>query len=148
MNTEKIRGSCLCGGVHFSFSLPHVRFNYCHCESCRKATGASNAANILIPPAQFRWENGEALVSRFTDSFANPGFRRWFCSRCGGPLPKLNRTNEFMVIPAGLLNDPLPIRPERSIYWGERATWLVSVDEIPKYLESLDSTVCDETLHG
>ena len=53
-----------------------------------------------------------------------------------------------MVIPAGLLNDPLPIRPERSIYWGERATWLVSVDEIPKYLESLDSTVCDETLHG
>ena len=63
-------------------------------------------------------------------------------------MPKLNRTDEFMVIPAGLLNDTLPIRPERSIYWGERANWLVCVDEIPKYLESLDSTVCDETLHA
>jgi hypothetical protein len=63
-------------------------------------------------------------------------------------VPKLNRTDEFMVIPAGLLNDPLPVRPERSIYWKERANWLVGVDEIPKYLESLDSKVCDETLHA
>jgi hypothetical protein len=148
MNQQNIRGSCLCGGVHFSFSLPHVRFNYCHCESCRKTTGSSNAANVFIPLTQFRWEEGETLVSKFADSVANPGFRRWFCSRCGGPVPRLNRTAEFMVVPAGLLNDPLPIRPERSIYWGEHADWLVSVDEIPKYIEGLDSTVSDEVLHA
>jgi len=148
MNEERIQGSCLCGCVHFSFSLPHVRFNYCHCESCRKTTGSAFAANILIPTAQFRWEDGESLVSRFTDSVANPGFRRWFCSRCGGPAPRLNRTDEFMVVPAGLLDSPLMVRPERSIYWSERANWLITVDEVPKHVEGLDSRTSNETLHS
>lgn len=124
MNNHPIRGSCLCGSVRFDFELPHVRFNYCHCESCRKTTGSSHAANILIPAAQFNWEEGESLVSRFTDIKDNAGFRRWFCSRCGGPVPRLNRTDEFMVIPAGLLDTSISIRPERSIYWSERAEWL------------------------
>jgi hypothetical protein len=144
---NRIQGSCLCGSIRFSFSLPHVRFNYCHCGSCRKTTGSSNAANVLIQLAQFRWEEGESLVSRFTDSDVNPGFRRWFCCRCGGPVPRLNRTDEFMVIPAGLLDAPLLISPERSIYWSERAEWLVAVDAIPKYVEGLDSSLSDETLH-
>lgn len=148
MNKDQIQGSCLCGCVRFIFSLPHVRFNYCHCESCRKTTGSSHAANILIPPMQFHWQEGESLIARFTDSAANPGFRRWFCSRCGGPVPRLNRTDEFMVVPAGLLDSPLLVRPERSIYWSERADWLTTVDEIPKYVEGLDSKVSDETLHA
>jgi hypothetical protein len=53
-----------------------------------------------------------------------------------------------MVVPAGLLDSPLSIRPERSIYWNERADWLVAVDEIPKYIEGLDSKVSDEILHA
>lgn len=51
-----------------------------------------------------------------------------------------------MVIPAGSLDSPLPIRPERSIYWSERADWLLTVDAIPKYVEGLDSKVSDETV--
>jgi len=43
-----------------------------------------------------------------------------------------------MVVPAGLIETPLPIRPERNIYWSEHADWLVSVDEIPKCSESQD----------
>lgn len=148
MTENRIQGSCLCSSVRFSFSLPHVRFNYCHCESCRKTTGSSNAANVLIPTTQFHWEEGESLVSRFTDSVVNPGFRRWFCSRCGGPVPRLNRTDEFMVIQAGLIDSRLSIRPERSIYWSEHAEWLVAVDAIPKYVEGLDSSLSDETLHA
>lgn len=148
MNDDKIHGSCLCGGVRFSFSLPHIRFNYCHCESCRKTTGSSHAANILIPSTRFHWQEGESLISRFTDSFANPGFRRWFCSRCGGPVPRLNRTDEFMVVPAGLLDSPVSIRPERSIYWSERADWLVTFDAIPKYVEGVDSGLSRETLNA
>jgi hypothetical protein len=53
-----------------------------------------------------------------------------------------------VVIPAGLLDTPLPISPERSIYWSERAEWLVAVDAIPKYVEGLDSILSDETLHA
>lgn len=148
METRRIHGSCLCGSVQFSFQLPHVRFNYCHCESCRKTTGSAFAANILIPKAQFSWqEQSEALVTRYTDSVVNPGFQRWFCSRCGGPVPRLNRTDEFMVIPAGLLDMQVPLRPERSIYWSDRADWLISVNAIPRFVEGLDSRLSDETLH-
>ena len=61
-------------------------------------------------------------------------------------MPRLNRTDEFMVVPVGLLDDALPVRPERSIYWNERADWLVSVDDIPKFLEGLDSAISIKTL--
>lgn len=53
-----------------------------------------------------------------------------------------------MVVPAGLLDSPVSIRPERSIYWSERAEWLVTVDAIPKYVEGLDSGLSSETLHA
>jgi hypothetical protein len=148
MKEARLRGSCLCGGVRFNCSPPHVRFNYCHCASCRKATGSSHAANILIPTAQFHWQEGEALVSRFTEARANPGFQRWFCSRCGGPVPRLIGTEAFMVVPAGLVDSPLSIRPERNLYWSERADWLVPVEAIPKHAEGRDSRVSPENLQA
>jgi hypothetical protein len=51
-----------------------------------------------------------------------------------------------MVVPAGLLDSPVPIRPERSLYWSERADWLVPVGAIPKHAEGLRSPLSDEVL--
>lgn len=34
-------GSCLCGGVTFSFEEVLGDYVYCHCPSCRKASGSA-----------------------------------------------------------------------------------------------------------
>ena len=134
-------GSCLCGGVRFMFTLPHIRFNCCHCNSCQKSTGAGHAANILVSIDQFQWLAGEDLIQRFTDQASNPGFHRWFCSHCGGPVPRPSRNGQGIVIQAGLLDSPLGLQPERNIYWSEHPDWFVPMDTIPKFLEGLDSPI-------
>ena len=134
-------GSCLCGSVRFEVTLTPIRFQYCHCASCRKATSSSHAANLFFALDRFRWVTGESLVERFIDQTANPGYARWFCRKCGSAVPRLNRTKHYYVVPAGLLDaDPI-VKPERSVYWDDRAPWLVNIDAIPKLSEELDSTV-------
>ena len=96
-------------------TLTPMRFQYCHCASCRKATSSSHAANLFFALDRFRWVTGESLVERFIDQAANPGYVRWFCRKCGSAVPRLNRTKQYYVVPAGLLDaDPI-VKPERSV---------------------------------
>ena len=139
-----ISASCLCGSVCFEVTLPPIRFQYCHCESCRKATSSSHAANLFFALDRFRWVTGESLVERFVDRAGNPGYMRWFCRKCGSAVPRLNRTKQYYVVPAGLLDaDPI-VKPERSVYWDDRAPWLINIDAIPKLSEELDSIMREQ----
>ena len=92
-----LEGSCLCGAVRFEADLPLRWFQYCHCTSCRKTTSSAHAAHLFFPPAQFRWVSGEETIQRFIDKEDNPGYKRFFCRTCGSSVPRLNRTEEWMV---------------------------------------------------
>jgi hypothetical protein len=39
------RGSCLCGRGRYALSADLGELGYCHCTSCRKASGSAHAAN-------------------------------------------------------------------------------------------------------
>jgi len=136
---SSVSGRCLCGSVRFTATLPSAFFNYCHCISCRRTTGSAHASNIFFPPERFRFDAGEELIEQFTDAVDNPGFRRWFCRHCGSAVPRMNRKGSHYVVPAGLLEDDPGARPERSIFWDERAPWYVSLDTLPKFAEGMDS---------
>jgi hypothetical protein len=47
-------GSCLCGNVRYELTAELGDFGYCHCTSCRKASGSAHAANAPISRAHFR----------------------------------------------------------------------------------------------
>ena len=95
----------------------------------------------ILCTRSFPMGDGESLVERFIDQTGNPGYTRCFCRKCGSAVPRLNRTKQYYVVPAGLLDaDPI-VKPERSVYWDDRAPWLVNIDAIPKLSEELDSTV-------
>ena len=122
-----ISGSCLCSSVCFEVALPPIRFQYCHCASCRKATSSSHAANLFFALDRFRWVTGESLVERFVDQAVNRGYMRWFCGKCGSAVPRLHRTKQYYVVPAGLLDaDPI-VKLERRVYWDDRAPWLIKM---------------------
>jgi hypothetical protein len=145
ISMSTVSGSCLCGSVCFAVTRPPIRFQYCHCSSCRKAASSSHAANLFFPLDRFRWVTGESLVERFVDQAGNPGYMRWFCRRCGSGVPRLNRTRQFYVVPAGLVDADPMVKPERSVYWDDRAPWLINIDAIPKLAEELDSIAREQT---
>ena len=120
--SNQYRGSCLCGAVTFDISGPFTAFYTCHCSRCRKATGSSNAANLFAKSGSVRWRTGEHLVTSFSLSTASY-FNAAFCSVCGSHVPRRARSGDFEIIPAGSLDDPPPISPDRAIFWDDRAPW-------------------------
>jgi hypothetical protein len=119
---DVIRGSCLCGGVSFEIALPLLRFGYCHCSRCRKATGAGRAANAYVAPSQLTWRSGADLVSRW-DLPSARSFATAVCARCGCPVPHPTRSGREVVVPAGSLDDPPPVSPSESWELASRAPW-------------------------
>lgn len=115
-----IKGQCLCGKVEFQLrgKLPHLY--QCHCSLCRKVTGSSANAALIVDSDQFAWVGGEEQVKEFaTDS----GFKSHFCTNCGSPLPNLTASDTAWWIPVGLLDDSDALQLAAHLYVGSKAAW-------------------------
>ena len=127
------RGSCLCGAVVFEAASP-FEFRNCHCSRCRKLRGSAFAANVFVPPGDFRWVRREDEVSKFrmpnTERFGN-----WFCRVCGSPVPREVPVLDVILIPAGSLDDDPGVRPAYHIFVGSKAAWEEISDALPRYPE-------------
>src|SRR5205823_813248 len=78
-----VRGSCLCGGVKFEINGPLVAPSNCHCTMCRKQHGAAFRSRARVEISDFKWVQGEDLVTFYESS---PGGFRGFCRVCGSPV--------------------------------------------------------------
>lgn len=129
-----MKGSCLCGQVAYEVDPPLKVFQYCHCTRCQKLTGSLHSAALFVPPAQFRWLQGETLVGTYSvpeAKYLNPSF----CKNCGSALPWTVKGGGNVVVPAGTLDEDPGIRPQQNIYWGSRASWCVETSDLPKHDE-------------
>ena len=97
-------GQCMCGAVRFTARDVPDEYGVCHCEMCRRWTGAALAA-ATVPVNAVNWE-GEAHIKTLQSS--DWAERAW-CQRCGtglyyhvtaeGPM------SENYEIPVGLFDD-------------------------------------------
>ena len=62
------RGSCLCGRVRYELSREPGEFGYCHCTSCRKASGSAHAANAPVDRDAFTLTAGDDVLREFESS--------------------------------------------------------------------------------
>jgi len=137
MDDASVQGSCLCGTVRFEIDPPFQKMIHCHCSRCRKGTGTGHATNLTVAPAQLRWLAGEEAITRYALPTAT-SFGKWFCSHCGGPLPRLTRNDTIVVVPAGSLDTEPSMTPTDHIFWGSRMSWgcpsggLPTHDEYPE----------------
>ena len=131
MDDRAFAGSCLCGEVRYEIVEPLGRFQYCHCSRCRKFTGSAHAANVFVPPAQFRWTAGEDSVGRYEHPGAEH-FATGFCKRCGSSLPWLTQSGITVVVPAGTLDEAPGVQPSRNIFWDSRAPWFEDSSALEK----------------
>lgn len=138
MIERRILGSCLCAAIQFEIRTPVQVMVHCHCSRCRKATGSAHATNLTVTPAQFGWLSGEDGIERFDLAGAN-SFGKWFCRKCGSPVPRITRQGRIVVVPAGSLDTPLLFEPSDHIFWGSRASWSCSAGDLPTHAEYPDA---------
>jgi len=125
-----LRGSCLCGKVRFEVRGEPVVMYYCHCGTCRKATGTAFATNIIVHAEDFAIVSGTELLSAFESS---PNKHRHFCSACGSPIySHAQQTSAVISVRCGTLDSELAVRPSVHAYVASKAPWFEICDAVPQ----------------
>jgi hypothetical protein len=120
-----MRGECFCGSVCFELSGVIPNLYQCHCSLCRKVSGSSANAALVVGLEQLTWKRGEEQVTRYE---SESGFKSHFCSRCGSPLPNLTANDSAWWVPVGLLEDDAGLELGAHLFVGSRASWDVIGD--------------------
>jgi hypothetical protein len=127
------QASCLCGSVIIQFDEVVGSYVYCHCRSCKKASGSAFGANISVPVSSFRVKSGAELISKYESS---PGKVRHFCSRCGSPLyATVSGTPQTVRVRLGILDSDFSSSPSAHMFVKYKASWECILDSIPQYEE-------------
>lgn len=106
-------GRCLCGAVTFTAKAVDTHVHSCHCNKCRKWSGASalaaNVGDIAF--------SGEDSIERYdSSSWAERGF----CKRCGTHLFYRLKEADQYVVWMGAFDDPAPFQLVGEIFVDEK----------------------------
>jgi putative intracellular protease/amidase len=127
------RGSCLCGAIAYEVDGELGDFGYCHCKSCRKASGGPHGANAPVDRAKLKWVRGADRVREYESS---PGKRRAFCPTCGSPLyAYLTTTRDVLRLRLGSLDTPFAKRPKAHTWVSDKADWEPLDEDMPRFAE-------------
>lgn len=127
-------GSCLCAGVQFRIDQEIEPIQVCHCSQCRKAHGTPFATNAPVASASFSLTQGKDLLREYESS---PGKTRYFCGRCGSPIYSRKDTlPEVVRIRAGLINEPIKIKPAAHFHVASKCNWWPITDDLPQFPEA------------
>ena len=120
MAESGIEGGCLCGALRWRAVGPPRWVAFCHCASCRRATGAPVTAYAGFAREQVMWSRGEPRYHASSE-----GVRRGFCPTCGTPLTYEGaRWPDEVHLHLGTLDDPERLVPTDHAFAEERLGWL------------------------
>ncbi|MDH3714895.1 MAG: GFA family protein [Gammaproteobacteria bacterium] len=127
------KGSCLCGHINYRIEGELSNFGYCHCTSCRKASGSSHGANAGLHRSKFELMDPHGWLREYESS---PGKLRAFCSNCGSPVyAYLNSTPDIIRIRLGSLDTPFTKHAKAHTFVSDKASWEVIDGDLPQFDE-------------
>lgn len=112
-------GGCLCGAVRYTLTSRPLSVSACHCNDCKKLSGAAHIVMVTALAADFS-ARGETDVYEKTAASGRIG-KIHRCATCGVRLwhaPQLGP--QYVLIAAGTLDDPSWVVPTAHI-WTSRA---------------------------
>jgi hypothetical protein len=132
MTEHKIEGGCFCGAIRYRATAEPTGRTLCHCESCRRASGAPSVAWAIFPADAFAIVAGTPRERRSSEHVT-----RSFCGDCGTPLVyRSDRRPDVVDVQTATLDDPNAFPPEREIWTGEKLVWDVVNPALPQYARS------------
>lgn len=123
-----ITGGCLCGATRYEISADARYTSFCHCEDCRKASGAPLVAWTFFPAGSLAWSKGTPKMIRFA------GRERTFCPECGSPLSFFDPDipGEFEVTTCSL-EHPESFPPKDHNWVIDQLPWMKTADHLPRH---------------
>jgi predicted GNAT family N-acyltransferase len=128
-----LEGGCACGAIRYRARGSVRSHVICHCESCRRATGA-----LQVPWFTVARENFSMLRGRPTRRESSPGTWRSHCAACGTTLtyepPGEIQPAPDIDITTTSLDEPLALAPDAHIWTADDHGWLAATERLPRYL--------------
>ena len=126
-------GGCLCGAVRYQVTGEPIWVGHCHCETCRRHTGAPVVTFVCFKEGQVAFTKGERQIYS-----SSPGVGRAFCNRCGTPLTwegksNLSERGKILEFHISTLDDPNAFTPMNHLFYKERIAWFDVADDLPRY---------------
>lgn len=124
------QGGCQCGAVRYEVSGAPQHVALCHCEGCRKSSGAPMVAWAAFAEGEMKVVQGE------TTTFNSSGnTMRSFCPTCGTGL--FYRNEEYLPgivdIQSATLDDPSVFPAGAHIQTAERISWMADAHSLPAF---------------
>jgi hypothetical protein len=121
-----IEGGCFCGAVRFRGTLYPVGICHCHCEDCRRASGAP-----FVTWACFERNDFQITAGLPRQHLKNERIRS-FCQDCGTQLFWLFTENwPFLCATVGSFDDPRQVTSEVHIWTEDKLPWICIGDDLP-----------------
>ena len=126
-------GSCLCGQIRYELQGELSDFGYCHCRSCRKASGSAHGANAGVARDNFKLTDTRGFLREFESS---TGKFRAFCTNCGSPIyAYLVKSRQSIRIRLGTLDSTFSKLAKAHTFVGDKASWEEIGEHIPQFEE-------------
>lgn len=123
---QKITGGCLCGAIQYEARGVPLLVGHCHCENCRRSSGAAFATNIALPVEEVTWIKEEPNSYKSSEYLA-----RLFCRHCGSSVAQDELDAKRMWFSVGTLDRPESVTPEFHIFTEEQIPWVKLDDGLP-----------------
>jgi hypothetical protein len=121
---ELFEARCLCGAVRFQAAGAPQWVLWCHCDSCRRHTGAPASVFVAFANDAVTVTQGE--IAKFTSS---PGVERGFCAKCGTTLTCSNeRLVDETHFHVGAFERAAELAPAGEFFAEERLPWMPHAD--------------------
>ena len=129
MSDHIFSGGCFCGSVRFEVAGDPIFVCHCHCDSCRRASGAP-----FVTWASFARDTFAVRAGAMVEYSLSPGVTRGHCAACGTSLTYAHelRADEIDVtLPS--LDDASQLEPQAHIWVQDKPAWVHIGDELPQY---------------
>jgi hypothetical protein len=134
---SELTGSCHCKSVRYTVKSPFRMALNCHCNTCKKMTGAAFEAIALIEESELEFSRGKELLTTYQVSQLA---RKHFCSRCGTPIYNLHvKVPGQAIIHIGSLDDPAAVTPSVNIFCESMLPWVKSLADLKNFDQGFGS---------
>jgi len=138
-DAKALTGRCYCGAISFVVSKQPHSVVYCHCDSCKRATGGPVAAFASLDETAVTFSPNDGTAVSI-----NSGVTRTFCPGCGSSLTgRYDYISGKVFIALGVIDQASELVPTLHCHEAERLSWLSINDELERIDTSARATLND-----